>query len=77
MARDYGVDWADLRRITARTLVIAGENDMVFDEHSWRIALCLPHGRLYRIPGGDHFCAAKLPAQFNLAVMRFLLEDFS
>ena len=56
-------------------LVLVGENDMIFDRHSWRIALCLPHGRLYRIPGGDHFCAAKLPAQFNLAVLRFLMEE--
>ncbi|MBS5703492.1 MAG: alpha/beta hydrolase [Butyricicoccus pullicaecorum] len=75
MARDYGVDWDDLRKIPARTLVLVGENDMIFDRHSWRIALCLPHGRLYRIPGGDHFCAAKLPAQFNLAVLRFLMEE--
>lgn len=75
MTHDYGVDWDDLRHISARTLVLVGENDMIFDKHSWRIALCLPKGRLYRIPGGDHFCAAKLPAQFNLAVLRFLLEE--
>lgn len=72
MAHDYGVDWADLSRIHAQTLVLVGEHDMIFDRHSWRMALCLPHARMERIPGGDHFCAAKLPQQFNLAVLRFL-----
>lgn len=74
MTRDYGVSWDDLRRIQARTLVLVGENDMIFDKHSWRMTLCLPHARMQRIPGGDHFCAAKLPNQFNLAVLRFLKE---
>lgn len=75
MTHDYGVDWHDLRRISAPTLVLAGEHDMIRDRHSWRMALCLPHGRMERIPGGSHFCAAELPAQFNLAVLRFLMEE--
>lgn len=75
MAHDYGVDWDDLGRIQAQTLVLVGEHDMIFDKHSWRMTLCLPHARMERIPGGDHFCAAKLPNQFNLAVLRFLKED--
>ncbi len=75
MTHDYGVDWADLRSIQAKTLVLTGEHDMIRDRHSWRMALCLPHGRMERIPGGDHFCAFKLPNQFNLAVLRFLKEE--
>ncbi len=72
MAHEYGVDWDDLRRIQVPTLVLVGEHDMVYDKHSWRMTLCLPHARMVRIAGGDHFIAEKMPNQFNLAVLRFL-----
>ncbi|MCB6367150.1 alpha/beta hydrolase [Intestinibacillus massiliensis] len=72
MVHGYGVTFADLRRIAAPTLVIAGERDMILEPHTRRIAQAIPHARLCLLPGGDHFCAAKRPEAFNAAVREFL-----
>lgn len=75
MTRGYGVDFADLERIGAETLVITGEHDMIRTEETDRIAAALPRVRRVTIPGAGHFCAAGAPGRFNLAVMQFLLDE--
>lgn len=72
MARGYGVRMEDLRRIRARTLVIAGTRDMIFDRHTRAIAAALPDSRLCMLDG-THFIAAERPACFTREVARFLL----
>ncbi len=63
----------DLQRITAPTLVIAGEDDMVVQSHTELIAKSLPNSRLCILPG-DHFISRKQPQPFNEAVAAFLAE---
>lgn len=58
--------------LTMPALVIVGERDMIRDRHSQLIARSLPNAQFVRIPGGDHFCAAKCPEVFNHAVLSFL-----
>lgn len=58
--------------LTMPALVIVGERDMIRDHHSQLIARSLPNAQFVRIPGGDHFCAAKCPEVFNHAVLSFL-----
>ena len=58
--------------LTMPALVIVGERDMIRDRHSQLIARSLPNAQFVRIPGGDHFCAAKCPEVFNRAVLSFL-----
>ena len=55
------------------TLVIAGEKDMIRDDHTRKIAAALPDAELVILPG-DHFVAAKNPDAFNEAVLRFLQD---
>ena len=61
-----------LAALTMPALVIVGERDMIRDRHSQLIARSLPNAQFVRIPGGDHFCAAKCPEVFNHAVLSCL-----
>ena len=54
-------------------LVLAGTRDMVKRRHTEQIAASLPNAQLQFL-NGDHFLAAKEPAAFNEAVLRFLQE---
>ena len=73
MVNDPNVAPEELAALTAPTLVIAGENDMIREDHTRLIAERIPNARLAFVPG-DHFVAAKNPAAFNREVERFLLE---
>ena len=64
---------AELQKLTMPTLVIAGEKDMIRDDHTRTIAASLLDARLVILPG-DHFTAAKNPEAFNRAVLRFLQD---
>lgn len=62
---------AHLARITAPTLVMAGNRDVILREHTKLIARSIPGAKL-TILQGDHFIAAKHPEEFNRAVLEFL-----
>ena len=71
MVNEPHIDPGELGKLTMPTLVIAGEKDMIRDDHTRKIAAALPDGKLVILPG-DHFVAAKNPDAFNEAVLRFL-----
>lgn len=60
-----------LRAVSAPTLVIVGQRDMIRDSHTRLIADSIPNSSLVILPG-DHFIAAKNSADFNRAVDDFL-----
>ena len=61
----------ELQKITVPTLVVAGTDDMILQEHTELIAASLPHSELHILPG-DHFIASKSPEAFNRLVLTFL-----
>lgn len=71
MVNDPNVKVEELSRIQNQTLVIAGDNDMIKDQHTRLIAQSIPHAELC-ILHGNHFVANKNPQSFNEAVLRFL-----
>ena len=71
MVNDPNVKPEELKKIRAKTLVIAGTKDMIRESHTRRIAECIPDSRLVLIKGG-HFIAEKSPEEFNRAVLDFL-----
>ena len=75
MVDDYGVGFNDLGWIENETLVITGEHDLIRTEETNRIAAALPRVQRVTIAGADHFCAAKAPHRFNLAVLKFLKDE--
>ena len=73
MVNDPNVKPEELAAIKAKTLVIAGTNDMVKDAHTKLIASNIKDSKLVLIKG-NHFIANKKPEEFNRAVLEFLLE---
>ena len=76
MVKDPNIEQEELRNIQSPTLVIAGERDMIREEHPRLIAAEIPGAKLRIIPG-DHFIAAGNPEAFNREVDRFLRETVS
>lgn len=71
MVNDPNVAPEELAGIQAKTLVIAGTDDMIRSGHTRLIADSIPGAELVFIKG-DHFIAAKHPDEFNRAVLNFL-----
>lgn len=69
-----GMDqWADLARIDAPTLVVAGAADAVTTpERSEAMRAAIPGAGLLVIPGAAHLANLERPHQFNAAVMAHL-----
>ncbi len=71
MVNDPNIAPGELAGIQAETLVIAGTNDMIRKDHTKLIADSIPKARLVFIKG-NHFVAARHPAEFNRTVLAFL-----
>ena len=68
------IDPADLAALPMPVLVIAGTHDMISEDHTRLIAESIPGSQL-RFVEGSHFVAAENPAEFNRAVLDFLLDE--
>lgn len=71
MVNDPNLKEEQLAGISAKTLVIAGKNDMIKEKHTRKIYESIPNSELVFIEG-DHFIANKNPLEFNKAVEKFL-----
>lgn len=74
MVREPKLKVEDLKKVRARTLVIAGTRDMIRRSHTEEIGQGIENARLVFLPG-DHFIANKNPEEFNRVVMEFLESD--
>ena len=73
MTNEPDIRPSELAAIKAKTLVIAGNKDMIKESHTRLIAGSLPNSQL-AIICGDHFAAAKNPRVFDRVVYGFLTE---
>lgn len=73
MVNEPNIEPSELKKIKAKTLVIAGTRDMIKKEHTKLIAASIPHAKLVIIKG-SHFIANKNPKEFNKEVLKFLEE---
>ena len=71
MVRDPALTPQELAGIQAKTLVIAGTDDMIREKHTRLIAEAIPGAQLSFLPG-DHFLANRAPDAFNRRVLDFL-----
>ncbi len=74
MVNDPNVRPEELSAITAKTLVIAGDKDMIKESQTRLIASSIRDSQLV-ILKGDHFIANKCPEAFNRAVLAFLRDE--
>ncbi|MGZ5011306.1 MAG: alpha/beta fold hydrolase [Methylobacter sp.] len=63
---------ADLKAITAPTLVITGENDIIDLVHSSELAQRLANGKLEIVPGAGHAAPVTHALQINQLIASFL-----
>lgn len=71
MVNDPFIASEDLKQIKSETLVIAGSNDLILEEHSRLIADKIHNSKLV-ILKGDHFIASKNHLAFNKEIKEFL-----
>jgi pimeloyl-ACP methyl ester carboxylesterase len=65
-----------LEAITAPTLVLAGDHDVIRDEHTVAIFQHLPNSELAIFPNSTHMVPFDDPALFNSTVERFVRTPF-
>lgn len=61
-----------LSNITAKTLIVAGENDMIKDGHTREIASKIKGAELKIVAGGNHFLFSKRNGEINAIIKEFL-----
>jgi pimeloyl-ACP methyl ester carboxylesterase len=66
----------DLAHIQAPTLVMAGDRDVIRDEHSLQIFHALPKSQLAIVNGATHMLPWEKPQQFNQIVRDFFAKPF-
>jgi len=65
-----------LETITAPTLVLAGDHDLIRDEHTLEIYHHIPNSQLAILPNATHMVPFDDPALFNTTVERFFRTRF-
>jgi pimeloyl-ACP methyl ester carboxylesterase len=75
--REPHIEPQALAAIVAPTLVIAGDHDLIRDEHTVEIFQSLPNAQLAILPNATHFVPFDDPATFNAVVERFLVTPFA
>jgi len=63
---------ADLGRIRARTLIVAGEHDVVRPDHTEALARAIPGAQLWIVPGASHSVLQEQPDLVNPRILSFL-----
>ena len=76
MFDEPNIDPKALEAITAPTLVLAGDHDLIRDEHTLEIFHHLPNSQLCIFPGAGHMIPFDDPARFNGTVERFFRTPF-
>jgi pimeloyl-ACP methyl ester carboxylesterase len=61
----------DLKQITAPTLVMAGQNDIILEDHTRQIAENIPNAQLVIFKNASHFVPYYNAAEFNQTVLEF------
>jgi len=70
------IDPKSLASITAPTLVLAGDHDVIRDLHTVEIFHHIPNSQLVIFPNSTHMVPFDDPVMFNAAVERFLRTPF-
>jgi pimeloyl-ACP methyl ester carboxylesterase len=66
---------ADLGRITAPTLVLVGDDDLIAPEHTLALFRAVPGAELAVVPGTSHALPMEKPDLVNRLILDFLTND--
>jgi pimeloyl-ACP methyl ester carboxylesterase len=76
MLEEPNIEPRTLEAITAPTLVLASDHDVIVDEHTVEIFQHIPNSQLAIFPNATHMIPFDDPATFNAVVERFLRTPF-
>jgi len=76
MMEQPNISVRELETITAPTLVLAGDHDMIRDEHTLEIFHHIPNSQLAILPNSTHLLPFDDPKLFNATVERFFRTPF-
>src|SRR5262249_39200273 len=65
---------ADLGRIKAKALIVAGENDVIRPDHTAALAHAIPGSTLWIVPNASHSVLMEQPDVVNPRVLSFLTQ---
>jgi pimeloyl-ACP methyl ester carboxylesterase len=77
LATQPNIPLESLKRVTAPTLVMAGDKDVIRDEHTLDIFHQLPKAHLAIFPGATHMIPWQDPELFNRTVDTFFAKPFA
>lgn len=69
------IDPKSLKTITAKTLILAGEKDLILAPHTELIGQSIPNAQVLILKGQTHFVPEENPALFAQTVLDFLKKD--
>ena len=72
LLKEPNISPESLSTITAQALVMAGEHDLILEEHTRLIAASIPGAQLLLLKGQTHNVVADNPELFNKEVLEFL-----
>jgi pimeloyl-ACP methyl ester carboxylesterase len=64
--------FADLRSIKAKTLICAGDHDLIRPEHTADLAKAIPGAQMWIVPNASHSAMIERPELVNPKVLEFL-----
>jgi len=70
------IPFSDLEKITAPTLILASDHDLISDQHTLDIYHHIPNSELAIFPNATHAIPFDDPALFNSTVYRFLSTPY-
>lgn len=70
------IDPASLESIAAPALILAGDHDVIADEHTLEIFHRIPNSQLCIFPNATHMIPFDDPALFNSTIERFFRQPF-
>jgi pimeloyl-ACP methyl ester carboxylesterase len=76
MLQEPQIDVRALEAIQAPTLIMAGDHDLIQDEHTLEMFHHIPNSQLAIFPGATHAVSYDNPALFNATVERFFSKPF-
>jgi pimeloyl-ACP methyl ester carboxylesterase len=65
---------SDVKRSATPTLVLAGDDDCIYHEHTVELYEALPDAQLAIVPGTSHMLQLEKPALVNQLLLDFLAE---
>ncbi|POY40729.1 alpha/beta hydrolase [Flavobacterium alvei] len=68
------LNFTDLNLIESKTLIIAGDHDMIKGEHTLKIYESIPNAQLAILPNSSHSALIENSTLFNEIVLRFLMQ---